>query len=138
LYFLAAWVLFFYLYFEYFRVGYYLNLLGWIVCVAACVSAMLFWASIVGGYGLPYRILTSRVLIFLGTISYSMYLWQTIVMYPLRYIVRSFSVEGVGAPAAYGIFVVSSLLITLIVSSLSYFLLEVRFARAMRRLMLPR
>ena len=83
-------------------------------------------------------LLRSRALQFLGTISYSFYLWHTPVMFVTKRLVERFVVPSHGNVIAMIVFGVGSLPIVLAVSYLSYRILEQFVGRLLRERLTPR
>jgi len=103
------------------------------LAVLGFVSATLGFAGIVGGYGAFGYALRSRPLHYLGTISYSLYLWHPIVMSGVKT-----TLLYVGIPQAAGIwaqlvFFAVALPPALVVSDASQRILERRLAIWLRR-----
>ncbi len=92
------------------------------------VTAALGFAGIVCGYGMFGRVLRSRPLQYLGTISYSFYLWHPIVMSGVKTILLHFgALQAVGIWAQL-LFFVAALPPSLVVSDASQRILERRLA----------
>ncbi len=86
------------------------------------VAALVVVPAVFGGRpgGLPRRVLEHRVLAWLGLVSYGIFLWHFPIMYALQK-------GGVGqwVPSlAYPVLVLTTLAITLVCASLSYYLVE--------------
>lgn len=95
--------------------------------------AALGFTGIVAGYGGFGRVLRSRPLQYLGTISYSFYLWHPIVMSGMKTVLLHFGVlQAVGIWAQL-MFFVAALPPALAVSDISQRLLERRLAVWLRR-----
>jgi len=90
--------------------------------------ALLFFYTIVAEQGVLAKILQSRLFLFLGTISYSMYLIHPFVMDPLRSIAGKLEPK-VGPTGALVFFVIATLTLVPLVSWVSYQLLEVRMTK---------
>jgi peptidoglycan/LPS O-acetylase OafA/YrhL len=85
--------------------------------------------------GLPYRLLANRFFLYLGDISYSLYLWHIVVLYifvhgVMHIMARSHLVNTIfGTNAAISIGIITAAFIT---ATLSYKGLEVPFRRLIR------
>jgi len=97
------------------------------------VLAALGFTGIVGGYGLFGRSLRSRPLQYLGTISYSFYLWHPIVMSGVKTTLLHAGVLQAAGIWAQLLFFVAALPPALAVSDLSQRVLERRLAVWLRR-----
>lgn len=80
------------------------------------------------GYYLPHirpieTILQCRFIQFLGTISYSFYLWHTVVTFPLKYALLYLGITGIAGVIILGL---SGFILTCIISYASYLVLEKR------------
>ncbi len=100
------------------------------IYAAAGPGLVAFW-SIVSGSGLLARITTSRILLYFGTISYSFYLWHQLVTFPLKFFFARVTVSW-GDGLAMFCFGTLGLVGTVVVSHLSYKLLETRLARKLK------
>ncbi len=100
------------------------------------LGLILIVASSINQQGYPYRLLARPVLLYLGDISYSLYLWNLpilILLQECRVHVEHYYLTS--APAILGlrlVFVGAALLLIFIVSHLSYHKLEVPFRRLLR------
>lgn len=106
----------------------YFSLLG-IVCFALQLS---FFNSVVAGAGLVSRMLRSRFMQFMGTISYSFYLWHTHVMYIIKRLTMKYIVPEYGDAAGVLVFGCVSLAAALVLGYLSYRIFEVAAGRMLR------
>ncbi len=96
-------------------------------------AAALGFQGIVAGYGLLGAFLRTRPLHYLGTISYSFYLWHPVVMSGVKtYLLRAGVLQASGV-WAQALFFVVALPLSLVVSHASQRVLERRFAAWMRR-----
>jgi peptidoglycan/LPS O-acetylase OafA/YrhL len=107
--------------------------------IAGMALLILAFQGIVDGAGLFGRFLVLRPMLFLGTISYSIYMWHGPVMGGVRHVVLPRLVEDQDGTAARLLFPLVSLVIVLAVSVVSHRLLEgvasniVRWALGARR-----
>jgi peptidoglycan/LPS O-acetylase OafA/YrhL len=107
------------------------------LALLAIAAGTLLFVAIVNGQGLLSRLLQTRLFQFLGTISYSFYLWHTLVMFVTKRVLIG-SMDVVAAPAAATwLFALLSLPPALFVSWLSYEYVEVRIGRRLRRRRAP-
>lgn len=101
--------------------------------IAGLPLAFLLLIGILTEYGLLSRILRTRVMHYLGRISFSLYMWHTMVMFPLKIIVpRVSSIIGTSA-YSFVIYALLSLVLSLIVSDLSYRIIERWFTDRIRK-----
>jgi len=99
--------------------------------IAFAASLHLF-ASVTLNASNQTQFLCGRVFQFLGNISYSFYLWHTLVMALFKRIVLAFVVPEIGAVAGLVVFAVSSMMVALPIAWVSWRLFEVRLAGSMR------
>lgn len=103
------------------------------LAVLGLLAAALGFRGIVAGHGMLGPLLRSRPLHYLGTISYSFYLWHPIVMSGLKtFLLHARILQATGVWAQVVFFVVA-LPPSLAVSHASQRMLERRFAAWMRR-----
>ena len=97
------------------------------------LAAALGFRGIVAGYGVLGTLLRSRPLHYLGTVSYSFYLWHPVVMSGVKTILlRAGTLQASGA-WAQTLFLLAALPPSLMVSHVSQRVLERRFAVWLRR-----
>ena len=97
------------------------------------LAASLGFRGIVAGHGRLGILLRSRPLLYLGTISYSFYLWHPVVMSGIKTILMHAHVLQASGMWAQTLFFIVALPPALAVSHLSERLLERRFSAWMRR-----
>jgi len=97
------------------------------------VLVALGFRGIVAGYGASGVFLRSRPLQYLGTISYSFYLWHPIVMSGIKTALLHAGIFQSSGMWAQSVFLIVSLPPSLAVSYISYRVLERRSAAWMRR-----
>lgn len=95
----------------------------------ACLPGFLFFWSIVEGRCALSAFLRSRPLQYLGTISYSFYLWSPFITYPMKVAIERYLVGRVNPLLILLLFAVLGLAASLIVSQLSYQFLEIPAGR---------
>ena len=78
------------------------------------------------------RLLSSSMMQFLGTISYSLYIWHTIIMFGTKRTFES-AVPVLGSYISFVLFAITSIVLSIMVSYVSYRLLEVKVARLLLR-----
>jgi polysaccharide biosynthesis protein PslH len=109
----------------------------WLAAAAAFLASLHLFASITLGASRQFAFLRSRAFQFLGTISYSFYLWHALIMSATKRVALGYFVPRYGVPAGFLFFLVSSLALGLLVSWASWSLFEVRLARRVRKLFAP-
>ena len=100
---------------------------------AACIPGFLFFWCIVGGACPVSAVLRCRPLQYLGTISYSFYLWSALVTFPLKEAIGAMIEPSAGPWLAVATFAASGLALSLGVSHLSFLWLEERAGQVLRR-----
>ncbi|MFF2889894.1 acyltransferase family protein [Paenibacillus sp. NPDC057967] len=91
--------------------------------------SFLFFKTVINEEGLLSRVLRTKVFKFLGDISYSLYLWHTFVMFPLKIVILKISNITQIPFILLLIFTVLSISISVLVSHLSYHWIEQRFTK---------
>jgi peptidoglycan/LPS O-acetylase OafA/YrhL len=102
----------------------------WMVYGASISGVLMFW-SVVKGRCYLSRFLKTRMLTYFGTISYSFYLWHAVVTFPLKFAFAR-EVGRLGAFWTMVLFGMCGLIGSVVVSHMSYELLEKRVGRALR------
>jgi peptidoglycan/LPS O-acetylase OafA/YrhL len=87
-------------------------------------AAMYLFAGVITGQGLFGRLLSCRVLKWIGTVSYSFYLWSSIVIVVVRHVMLPHLEPAVGTNRAAIAFVLISSVGSLVVAWLSWFFFE--------------
>lgn len=105
----------------------------WIAAIVAFIASLHMFASVVFHSSRQLSFLDSRLFQFFGNVSYSFYLWHTLVMSVVKRIVTPYLVPHVGAALGFGVFVAASGVISLALSWASWELFEVRLAGAVHR-----
>ncbi|MEK4975976.1 acyltransferase family protein [Bacillus sp. FSL K6-6540] len=93
------------------------------IAVALLLSFLLF-IPIIKEYGLLSRVLRTGFMNYLGRISYSLYMWHTMVMFPLKIFVPKLSSMIGSSSLSFAIYAVLSLFLSIVVSHLSYQFIE--------------
>ncbi len=104
----------------------------WVALLLAFVASLHLFASVTLNASRQTRFLCGRVFQFLGNISYSFYLWHTLVMALFKRLVLAFVVPEYGSVVGFAVFTLCSLAVSVPVSWISWRLFEVRLAAAMR------
>lgn len=104
----------------------------WIALVIAFIASLHLFASVTLDASRQTAFLSGRTFQFLGNISYSFYLWHTLVMAFVKRFVTPLIVPEYGVGVAVAVFAIGSLAVSLPVSWLSWKLFEVKLAKLMR------
>jgi peptidoglycan/LPS O-acetylase OafA/YrhL len=105
----------------------------WIAAVVAFVASLHMFASVVFHCSRQLHFLDGRFFQFFGNVSYSFYLWHTLVMSVVKRIVTPYLVPHIGLALGFAVFVIASGAIALALSWASWSLFEVHLARAVHR-----
>lgn len=90
---------------------------------ASAFFGLIFFASVVADEGIFCRALKTRTMLFLGAISYSLYLWHTPIMFATKRIsMRFFGVYG--PEVVFISFALSSLFLSIVTAWISFKVLE--------------
>ncbi len=90
----------------------------------ALIPAFAFFISVVEGQCLLSRLLRTRFLQYLGTISYSFYLWSPVVTYPMKIVIEKALHGRVDDKVNVVLFAIVGFAASVAVSHISYRLLE--------------
>jgi peptidoglycan/LPS O-acetylase OafA/YrhL len=93
------------------------------------ILTFLLFIPILNEKGLLSKILRTRQFNYLGDISYSLYLWHTFVMFPLKIITAKVAVYIHNDFVLFLFFLSISLILSLVVSHYSYLFVEVKFTK---------
>jgi peptidoglycan/LPS O-acetylase OafA/YrhL len=107
---------------------------SWLAAGVAFVAALHAFAGICLNASRETAWLNGRTFQFLGAISYSFYLWHSLVMSFTKRAVNAYVIPEYGTALGFSVFVVGSLAVALPVAWLSWRLLEVRLAAVLRRM----
>lgn len=102
------------------------------LAMVAFVAATLFFAGLVEGRGVLARLLRSPVLLYLGTISYSLYLWHPIVMSVVKHGLIVSGLANRAGSSAQLLFLVAALPPSLLMAHYSQRVLEQGAGRWLR------
>jgi peptidoglycan/LPS O-acetylase OafA/YrhL len=100
---------------------------------AAAIPAFAFFLSVVEGRCLLSAILRTRFLQYLGTISYSFYLWSPVVTYPMKLVIERFLHGRLPDEANVVLFATVGFVASVAVAHLSYRVLEDGAGRKLHR-----
>ncbi|UKS25942.1 acyltransferase [Paenibacillus sp. HWE-109] len=101
---------------------------------ASLVLALLLFITIIAEYGLLSTILRLRLIRYLGRISYSLYMWHTMVMFPLKKLMGKISLYISNPSILLLIYAFITITLSIIVSHLSYTYIEIKLANRLRAL----
>jgi peptidoglycan/LPS O-acetylase OafA/YrhL len=105
----------------------------WLAALLAFAAALHLFASVCLNASRAFAFLNGRSFQFLGTISYSFYLWHSLVMSVMRRLVEPYIMPHFGVAIGFAVFVVSALAVSIPVSWASWKLFEVTLAKRLRR-----
>ncbi|GAA0136354.1 acyltransferase [Paenibacillus sp. YSY-4.3] len=97
------------------------------------IISYFFFQSILREHGLMSRFLQLRPMQYLGKISYSLYMWHTMVMFPLKRVIPKLSMLVHQPWLAFAVYAALSLIISIVVSHLSYQLIELRLTSYLKK-----
>lgn len=100
--------------------------------LGSIILGYLVFIEIVMQSFLPKRLLSSSVMQFLGTISYSLYIWHTILMFGTKRVFEG-TVGSLGGGVSFALFAATSISLSIIVSYASYRVFEVKVAKFLLR-----
>ena len=104
------------------------------VDIFAALPALLFFASIVNGRCALSKFLRRDFFQYMGTISYSFYLWFGVVTYPIKLLIVKFLLGRFDMISLVALFGVTAFIASVVVAQASNVLLEVRLGRWLRSL----
>ena len=110
----------------------------WIAASVAFAASLHMFASISLNASRQFAFLGSRAFQWLGTISYSFYLWHALVMSATKRLANIYVVPQFGVAVGFVFFLLSSIAFALLVSWASWMLFEVKFAKLLRKTFAPR
>jgi hypothetical protein len=109
----------------------------WVAALAAFGASLHMFASITLNASRQFAFLGSRALQFVGTISYSFYLWHSLVVSAMKRLAIAYVIPHYGVAIGFLVFFISSIAIGLLVSWGSWALFEVKIAQLFRRMFVP-
>ena len=110
----------------------------WLAALMAFAASLHMFASICLSADRQTAFLKGRVFQFLGTISYSFYLWHALIVALVKRAIIPYVVPEYGTVIGFTVFTVTSLALALTVSWTSWAMFEGRLAQLMRRRFAPR
>jgi peptidoglycan/LPS O-acetylase OafA/YrhL len=105
----------------------------WLAALIAFGAALHLFASVCLNASRLFAFLHGRAFQFLGTISYSFYLWHSLVMSVMRRLVEPYITPHFGVAIGFAVFILSALAISIPVSWISWKLFEVKLAKLLHR-----
>ncbi len=109
----------------------------WVAASVAFAASLHMFASITLNTSRQFAFLGGRVFQWLGTISYSFYLWHALVMSATKRVANGYVVPQFGVGVGFVFFLLSSLAFGLLVSWASWAIFEVKFAKLLRKAFVP-
>jgi polysaccharide biosynthesis protein PslH len=109
----------------------------WVAALAAFGASLHMFASVTLNASRQFAFLRSRAFQFVGTISYSFYLWATLVVSATKRLAIAYFVPHYGVAIGFLFFFISSIAIGLLVSWASWALFEVKIAKLYRKVFIP-
>jgi peptidoglycan/LPS O-acetylase OafA/YrhL len=109
----------------------------WIAGLVAFVAGLHMFASVTVSASRQSAFLSGRTFQFLGTISYSFYLWHTLLISTVKRVITPYIVPEVGVATAFVLFTVLSLAISIPLAWASWRTFEVHLATRLRRRLEP-
>jgi peptidoglycan/LPS O-acetylase OafA/YrhL len=110
----------------------------WVFALLAFAASLHMFASVCLNADRQSDFLKGRAFQFLGTISYSFYLWHALVMSLVKRAVIPYVVPRFGTGVGFVVFGVASLSIAIVVAWTSWALFEGKLAKLLRRALTPR
>jgi peptidoglycan/LPS O-acetylase OafA/YrhL len=105
----------------------------WIFAIVAFLASVHMFASAVCNASRQFAFLESGVFQFFGNVSYSFYLWHSLVMSAVKRVVTPYLVPHIGLVGGFIVFFLASGVIALAVSWASWTLFEVKLAKVAHR-----
>jgi peptidoglycan/LPS O-acetylase OafA/YrhL len=100
-----------------------------VLAFAAYGGGLAFFVTMLHDDGAFGRAMQSRLFQYLGTISYSFYLWHPLIMYGVKRILRNIVLPHVGDAWGKTLLFVCAMASSLVAAHLSYLFIEQKFAR---------
>ena len=104
----------------------------YLTCLAL-IPAFVFFVAVVEGRCLLSAVLRTRFLQYLGTISYSFYLWSPVVTYPMKIVIQKYLHGRLNDAVIVILFATVGFAVSVLVAYASYRILEDRTGRALHR-----
>lgn len=105
----------------------------WLAALAAFGASLHMFASITLNASRQFAFLASRAMQFVGTISYSFYLWHALVMSVTKRLAVAYVIPHYGVAVGFLVFAISSIVVALLVSWGSWALFEVKIAHLFQK-----
>jgi peptidoglycan/LPS O-acetylase OafA/YrhL len=109
----------------------------WLPAAIAFIASLHLFACVCLNSSRQVAFLNGRTFQFLGTISYSLYLWHVLVMAVTKRLAVNYVTPAYGEATAFAVFAMLSLAVAIPLSWLSWKLFEVMLARRMRHALRP-
>jgi len=102
--------------------------------IVSLLLSFLFFVTIINQKGLLSKILRTKLFIYLGNISYSLYLWHTFAFFPVKnFLIPKISVYIDSPIILFFIFLLTGVSISIIVSHYSYEIIEKKLTKIIKR-----
>ena len=98
------------------------------------IFSFFFFFAVIHEEGAFSRFMRSRLFQYLGNISYSLYLWHTLIMFPIKRLIPILELESLNQYVLFATFTGVSLIISILISHCSYRLLEVKAVKVLKNL----
>ncbi len=106
---------------------------NWLNLSLSMIFSFFFFFTVLHEEGAFAQLMRSRLFQYLGDLSYSLYLWHTFIMFPIKRLIPIIGFDRLDPYVLWVLFTGVSLLLSLIVSHYSYRILEVRVVKIWKK-----